>query len=99
MPELLTPDHFFPHLNKVFKAQGGRHALTLTEVSAAILTEEDRAAALRCPFTLIFAGPPGDLLDEGLYTFDVDDDVTFELYVMPIHTSARSRQDYQAAFN
>jgi hypothetical protein len=53
----------------------------------------------RPPFTLIFAGPPGDVLPEGEYAFEVEGGPAFEFYVMPIHTPARDRQDYQAAFN
>ena len=34
MAEQLTPEHFHPHLDKVFRVQGGRHALTLAEVDA-----------------------------------------------------------------
>jgi hypothetical protein len=39
------------------------------------------------------------VLPEGLYTFDVENGPSFELYVMPIHTPARDRQDYQSSFN
>jgi Domain of unknown function (DUF6916) len=50
-------------------------------------------------FNLIFSGPPGDVLREGLYTFQVERGPEFEFYVMPIHTPAPGQQDYQAAFN
>jgi hypothetical protein len=48
---------------------------------------------------LIFRGPAGDLLREGLYVLEVEGGPSFELYVIPVHTPARDRQDYQAAFN
>jgi hypothetical protein len=59
----------------------------------------ERKASPRQPFTLIFAGPPANILREGLYTLEVESGPAFELYVMPVHTPARDRQDYQAAFN
>ena len=49
--------------------------------------------------TAIFTGPPGDVLPEGLYGFDVDNGPAFGFYVIPIYTPMRDRQDYQAVFN
>jgi hypothetical protein len=100
MTEQLTPEHFRPHLEKLFRVQGGRHGLRLAEMKVQPLTEEQKAMAPRQPFNLIFHGPPSDVLREGLYVFDVDNGgATFELYVMPIQTFVRDRQDYQAVFN
>ncbi len=99
MSELLTSDDFLPHVNKVFRVRGGHHALTLTRVDARRRDEFERTFGPRDPFNLIFRGPPNDLLREGLYTLDVDGGPPFELYVIPIQTPARDRQDYQAPFN
>jgi hypothetical protein len=99
MSELLTAPDFDPHVDKVFRVRGGRHALRLTKVQAHAMQGAASQALSRAPFTLIFAGPPADILREGLYTFDVEGGQAFELYVMPVHTPARDRQDYQAAFN
>jgi hypothetical protein len=96
MTEMLTPDHFRPHIDKLFRVQGGRHALTLTEVDA---PAAQTTGGFRQSFNVIFKGPPEDVLREGLYTFDVEDGPSFDLYVMPIHTPAPGRQDYQALFN
>ena len=96
MSEALRPEDFLPHVDKGFAVKNGRHALVLTSV------EVGRApprGEFRQPFLLIFRGPPGDVLPEGMYTFDVEGGPSFELYVMPIHTAARDRQDYQASFN
>jgi hypothetical protein len=98
MSEDLTADHFVPHVNKTFRIRDGRHAFTLSRVdgpaSAASL-----ARGIRPPFNLVFSGPPGDVLQEGLYTVDVENGPHFQLYIIPIHTPARDRQEYQAAFN
>lgn len=100
MSELLTIEDFAPHLSKTFRVRDGRHVLELAEIDEHVLVDRDRDLVKRAPFTLLFRGPPGDVLPAGLWTFDVDGaDKPYELYVMPIHTHASDRQDYQAAFN
>jgi hypothetical protein len=99
MADPLSPEHFLPHVGKTFRLQGGSHALTLASVDQRRLQEWETGIAQRAPFNLIFRGPPGNLLAEGLYKFDVEDGPSFELYVMPIQTHAGDRQDYQSAFN
>jgi hypothetical protein len=99
MDEPLTPEHFLPHVDKVFQLKGGRHALKLTQVDVHKIGDKERESRLRQPFNLLFTGPPGDVLREGMYVFEVDGGAQFELYVMPVHTPDRGRQDYQAMFN
>lgn len=98
MTVMLTADDFRPHVKKTVRVKGGHHAFTLTAVDA-----QDFGAlaadAKRSPFNVLFTGPPNDVLREGLYTLEVDGGPSFELYVIPIYTPARDRQDYQAAFN
>jgi hypothetical protein len=53
----------------------------------------------RPPFCLLFRGPPRDVLPEGLYEVAVQDGPDFALYIIPIQTFDRNRQDYQAVFN
>lgn len=99
MAEQLAPEHFLPHVDKIFRVAGGRHAFTLTAVETRRMEEWEAKNVPRQPFNLIFRGPPNDVLAEGLYTLEVEGGPSFELYVMPIHTPDRSRQDYQSAFN
>ena len=99
MSEPLTAEHFLPHVEKTFRVKGGQHALRLARVDMLKLSAEDASRVPRHPFTLVFSGPPGDVLREGLYVMEVEQGPQFELYVMPVHTPARGRQDYQAAFN
>lgn len=99
MTEMLTAESFLPHVNKVFRVKESGHALTLTGVELRQMDERELAALGRQSFTLIFAGPPGDVLRNGLYTLEVGGGPSFELYVIPIRTFARDRQDYQAVFN
>jgi hypothetical protein len=99
MTEKLTAETFQPHVNKVFRVKESGHALTLSQVELRQMDERELAALGRRSFTLIFAGPPGSVLREGLYTLDVEGGPAFQLYVIPIRTFARDRQDYQAVFN
>jgi hypothetical protein len=97
MDELLTYDHFAPHVSKRVSFEGQPQTLLLRSVDA----QPNFAApdASRIPFTLIFEGPPADILPAGYYRATVQDGPIFELYVMPIHTHVSDRQDYQAVFN
>jgi hypothetical protein len=97
MGEQLKAENFMPHVDKAFHVVGGRHALTLTAVEAVRMPGWE--APPRAPFNLIFRGPPGDVLAEGLYTLEVEGGPSFQLYVIPIHTPDRTRQDYQSVFN
>ena len=99
MSERLTSEHFLPHVHKTFRVVDGRHALTLTNIDMRQLLEWERKVVPIQPFNLIFTGPPGDVLAEGMYKLQVEGGPSFDLYVMPIHTPDRSRQDYQSSFN
>lgn len=95
MAETLEPKDFEPHVGRAFRVRDGRHVFTLVKVDVGQAAD----GWPRQLFNLIFHGPPGDVLPEGFYAVDVEDGPAFELYLMPIQTVARDRQDYQAAFN
>ncbi|BCH33361.1 hypothetical protein MesoLjLc_52910 [Mesorhizobium sp. L-8-10] len=99
MTEQLTPEHFLPHVSKPFRVHGWPHPFILEQVDVRQLEgwEKDRTA--RQPFNLIFRGPPGEVMREGLYTLQIEDRSSFDLYLMPVHTVQSDRQNYQAAFN
>ena len=99
MTGMLTAENFLPHVNGVFRVKGGSHAVTLVRVEQRRLEDWEVDGGLRQPFNLIFRGPPGDVLREGMYTLEAEDGLSFDLYVMPIHTAVRDRQNYQASFN
>jgi hypothetical protein len=99
MAEPLTAELFLPHVDKTFRVKGGPHALRLARVDVHKLAGEEAGSVPRQPFTLVFSGPPGHLLREGLYVMEVEQGPQFELYVIPVHTPAPGGQDYQAAFN
>lgn len=94
----LTAETFAPHVGRVFQVQGGRHALALNEIEQGAL-EDWAVDGGRSPFTLLFSGPPGDVLAEGMHAIELEDGTAYHLYLIPIHTPAPGRQDYQAVFN
>src|ERR1700750_611329 len=93
MSEMLTADMFQPHVNKVFRVKDGRHALTLNRIELRRMEQRELDELGRQSFTLVFAGPPGDVLPDGLYTLEVEGGPSFELFVMPIRTLVRGRHD------
>jgi len=99
MDQPLTAAQFQPHIGKGFKVKDGRHELTLARVDLRRLEEWEKDMFERHPFTLILSGPPRDVLPQGMYTFEVADGPSFELYVIPILTPVSTRQDYQSIFN
>jgi hypothetical protein len=97
MTEPLRHEDFAPHVEKSFRFAGWHGTLRLAKVET--LSGSATPGAETTPFTLIFHGPTGDVLPEGFYQADVEDGPTFEFYIIPIHTVARDRQEYQAVFN
>ena len=97
MAKELSCDDFKPHLERSFTVAGEAHTLVL--VSANPLESSPSPADARAPFILIFRGPPGAVLPEGTHTLEAEDGPSFTFYIMPIHTPARDRQDYQVLFN
>jgi hypothetical protein len=95
----LAPEDFLPHLRREFRVGDWPLRLTLDRVDVLPLTAQQARLVPRQPFTLIFSGPPGNVLAEGLHQLATEDGAAFEIYLMPVHTPSRERQDYQAVFN
>jgi len=93
--QLPRHEDFIPHLNKLFRFQGRQLRLATVDVG----DPPNLPPESRKPFSLIFHGSRGDVMPEGLYEAEAEDGARFELYVIPIHTPAPDRQDYQAVFN
>jgi hypothetical protein len=96
MAQVPQPEDFVPHVHKLFRFDGAPHALRLASVDVPDLQWPPNQ---RKPFSLIFQGPRGDVMPEGFYAADVEDGPRFEFYIIPIHTPAPGRQDYQVVFN
>lgn len=96
MSDALRAEDLLPHMDKAFRVRSGRHVLVLTALERFGAAE---GSGPREPFLALFRGPPDDVLPEGLHAFEVEGRPPLEFYIMPIHTPARDRQDYQAVFN
>jgi len=97
MSQVPVPSDFIPFVGETFTPRGQHRVLTLTSV----VTQPPVAwgSAPREPFTLILRGPRGDVLPEGLYDVAMTGRPDIALYIIPIHTVARDRQDYQIVFS
>jgi len=97
MAALSQHQDFAPFVGKCFTFEDQQVVLRLATVD--VKQAYPAAVADRTPFTLIFHGPPGAVLPEGYYHAQIEGDSVADLYVMPIHTTERDRQAYQAVFN
>jgi hypothetical protein len=88
---------FQPHVGATFRFEGWDGTLRLATIETQ--SPPGWPAALPPPFTLIFHGVRGDVLPEGVHTAQAADGTRFTFHIMPIHTVAPDRQDYQVAFN
>jgi hypothetical protein len=97
MTRILRHEDFAPHVDKQFRFSGWHGSLRLARVETPARPGPHDGA--RAPFTLIFQGVRGDVMAQGMRTATAEDGSSFEFYIMPIHTPAADRQDYQAVFN
>lgn len=91
-----TLEFFQPLVGKTFRLRAEPFELKLESATAKPIQGWNSE---RTPFSLLFVGPASPVLIEGFHTFDVADGPEAALYIMPINTVARDRQDYQAIFN
>ena len=97
MTDPVSHADFAPHVGKRFAFAGWHATLVLARIDT--LPRSAHPGASRTPFILVFSGPPDELLPEGHYTATTEDLPATPLHIMPIHTLARDRQDYQVVFN
>ena len=93
----LTHEDFEPHLGHAFRFAGQPQVLTLAKMD--VKKHPPLPGLTYKAFVLIFTGPRGDVLPEGFYAAEAEGGARFDLYVIPIHTAAPDRQEYQAVFN
>ena len=104
MSEPLQHADFEPHVGKLFRFPATTIGPTTSEPTTfelrlvAIERGTPHPAIPRTPFSLTFQGPPGAVLPEGQYAAEIEGGTVLDFYIMPIHTPARDRQDYQAVF-
>lgn len=96
MDELLTLEHFTPHVGKLVRFRDTDFAFPIDRIEGG----KPPPGWLRVPFLVIFRGPrDGRVLPEGFYVCEIEGGPTYDMYVAPIHTPAPGSQEYQAAFN
>jgi hypothetical protein len=93
----LTHEDFEPHLSSAFRFGGQPQVLTLAKID--VMDHPPLPGLSYKAFVLIFTGPRGDVLPEGFYDAEAQGGTRFDFYIMPIHTPAPDRQDYQVVFN
>ena len=97
MSARLTHEDFQPHVGRTFRFGGQPQVLRLSRID--VMDHPPLPGMDYNAFSLIFAGARGDVLPEGLYAVEVEGGARFEFYILPIHTPAPDRQEYQAVFN
>jgi hypothetical protein len=97
MSQVLTVQDCLANLGKAVTPRGQHRQLTLISVDTS--GPRGSGGMTREPFTLILCGPSDDVLPEGLYDVALDHRPDFAMYIIPIHTVAGDRQNYQVVFN
>jgi hypothetical protein len=101
MSRVPTAEDFVAHVGTAVTPKGQHRGLTLVSVDT--MASPGQESPPREAFSLILRGPPDDVLPEGLYDFAFGDGPDaaegFSMYIAPVHTPARDRQDYQIVFN
>lgn len=98
LPELPTLETFSPHVGQAFRLvpQGG-DPLEMELVEAEALRSQP-GAPRQDPFSLVFRGPPGVNLGQGMQTLTHPETGDVLLFLVPIAQSGESIL-YQAIFN
>jgi hypothetical protein len=97
MNATLTHQDFQPHLGREFRFDGQPQVRRLAQID--VKDHPPLPGLDYNAFVLIFTGPRGHVLPEGFYAAEAEGGTRFDFYILPIHTPASDRQDYQAVFN
>lgn len=98
MLETFTCATFEPHLGDLFRlGAGDGQGADLVLIEAAVLPTS-AADRLRPPFSIIFRGPPGPLISQGIHRLEHTGIGTFDLFLVPIGPDADGMR-YEAVFS
>ncbi|HEY1707111.1 MAG TPA: hypothetical protein VGG10_02520 [Rhizomicrobium sp.] len=95
--KILTIQDFAPYAGRNVLLKDFDFTLKLSAVEG--VEHAPPPGVARTPFLLIFSGPKNPLVRPGMYMCVIADGPTYELYLSPIHTPDKDRQDYQSSFN
>ncbi len=96
MTETINAEMFKPYVGQPVSLSTG-HRLTLAAVTPYRSRSADAPSG--AAFSLLLNGPPAPVAPEGMHRLTFEDGASFDLYLIPIHTPSRDRQDYQIVFN
>ena len=96
MSDAIDAETFAPYIGRAGSLANGQ-ALTLVAVD--LHRSPPPNAALGTSFSLILRGAATPIVSEGLHRLAFEGSASFELYLIPIHTTSRDHQDYQVVFN
>lgn len=97
-PDGLTRSRFARCLDTVFRVRDhdvGTLSLRLAEIGA--VRGGDEASRERC-FSLLFRGPAGPRLSQGIHRFDHFEMGSFDLFIVPVGRVSAAGATYQAVF-
>ena len=92
----LTVEDFKPYEGRTVRLKDFDFTLKLSAVEGG--DGPLQPGSTRAPFLLVLSGPKQPLVRPGSYMCDIEDGPSYELFLLPIHTAAADRQDYQSVF-
>jgi hypothetical protein len=92
MTDGASAETFAPYIGKAISLDDGP-TLTLMAVDRHKSPTQDGG------FSLLLRGAPASIAPEGIHRITFEGGVSFDLYLIPIHTPSRDHQDYQIVFN
>lgn len=94
----LTFGDFFERVGETFRVEGPSGAFPLTLVEATDLARRESPRPGRCPFSVIFLGPPTPVLTQGIRALEHATLGRLEIFLVPIGPDAAGMR-YEAVFN
>lgn len=92
----MTIEHFQPYEGRNVFLKDFDFTLKLTSVEGG--EHPPQPGFTRKPFLIVLSGPKQPLVRPGSYMCEIEGGPTYELFLLPIHTVATDRQDYQSVF-
>ncbi|HEY0517925.1 MAG TPA: hypothetical protein VGC84_00420 [Ilumatobacteraceae bacterium] len=99
MPEGLAPDTFEPHVGTRFDVRPEARSELAIELHELTRLPPRSYGDRREPFSLVFLGPAGAPLPQGIYTMHHDALGDIDLFIVPIGPGVDGRNQYEAVFN
>lgn len=96
MSATINAETFAPYVGKPASLANGQ---PLALVAVDLHRSPQPNAAPGSSFSLLLRGAATPIVSEGLHRLAFENGASFELYLIPVHTPSRDRQDYQVVFN